>query len=112
MDRTLPTHPVTVRHDLLTSAWNEDVEWLETAIKHFTTLRPMVSACHVAFFEVPNDAHLHVNVTHDHATVDVLGWSGPGKVADGLVHNRRFGTMARGAIVRSVRQMVQAASAS
>src|SRR5882672_11531493 len=82
---------VTTDHKLLTSAWTADVATLETAIGQATVRRPLTNDCHVVFFEIPGDDDLHVNVTHQHPTMNVRGWAGPARLPDGFVHNRRFG---------------------
>jgi hypothetical protein len=60
----------------------------------------------VVCFEIAGDGHLHVNVTHRYATRAVKGWAGPGKMADGFVHNRRFGNASQSEMIRHVRNMV------
>jgi hypothetical protein len=100
---------VTTNHKLLTSEWTADVATLETAIGHFTARRPLATDCHVVFFEIAGDGKLHVNVTHQHPTMDVLGWAGPARLPDGFVHNRRFGDAAPAQILRHIRKMVFAA---
>jgi len=97
---------VTTKHRLLTSAWTEDVETLETAIELFTANRPLANECHVAFFEIAGDRDLHVNVTHHHQTAAVRGWAGPARVPDGFVHNRRFGDTSSNTMIRQIRDMV------
>ena len=101
--------PVTTKHSLLTSAWSADVKTMETAVGHFTTDRPRQNDCHVAFFEIARDGHLHVNVTHKYATRAVRGWAGPASVADGFVHNRTFGDTRPSQMLRHIRDMVFAA---
>ena len=97
---------VTTTHRNLTSSWTEDVETLETAIRQFPAHGPLKNDCQVVFFEVDGDHQLHVNVTHRHQTVDVRGWSGPGKLPDGFVHNRRFDHAPPSRIVEHIREMV------
>jgi hypothetical protein len=53
-----------------------------------------------------SSARRTVNVTHKYATRVVPGWSGPGVVESGFVHNRTFGDTQPGDIVRHIRQMV------
>lgn len=100
---------LTTRHQLLTSAWTADVERLETAIETFTADRPLADDCQVDLFEVPGDAHLHVNVTHHDPTVALRGWAGPGRVADGFIQNRRFVHTPLSQMIRHIRDMVFAA---
>ena|SRR2546428_12329731 len=94
---------------LLTGSWNADVEKLETAVRQFKSAPTQKNDCHVAFFEIARDRDLHVNVTHAHETIGVSGWAGPAKLAEGFVHNRRFGGTAPSQIVRHIRDMVFAA---
>jgi hypothetical protein len=97
-------------HTLLTHTWAADVETMETAIGRFPLdERPPANDCRVAFFEVPHDGHLHVNVTHRYATKDVAGWAGPAHTAAGFVHNRVFGETQPAQVVRHIRDMVFAA---
>jgi hypothetical protein len=98
----------TAVHKLLTTTWPTDVEALETAIGRF---RPSTNDCHVVFFEIAHDDHLHVNVTHRYATRAVRGWAGPGRVPDGFVHNRRFGERQPSRMIRDIRDVVFAARA-
>jgi hypothetical protein len=79
---------------------------METAIRRFKDDGSLTNECHVAFFEMAADAHLHVNVTHRHLTRTVTGWAGPGRLPDGFVHNRRFVDTQSGQIIRHVREMV------
>ena len=99
----------TTSHKLLTDSWTADVETLETGVEQFTSDRPLLNHCRVVFFEIAGDGDLHVNVTHQHETIPVRGWAGPGRLPDGFVHNRRFGDAAPRAILRHVRDMVYAA---
>ena len=100
---------VTTRHKLLTSSWTADVQALETAIGRFTADRPLTNDCQVVFFEIAGDGQLHVNVTHQHQTVAAKGWSGPGHLPDGFVHNRRFVDTPQSQMIRQIREMVFAA---
>jgi hypothetical protein len=100
---------LTTSHQLLTSSWTADVMRLETAIEQFTADRPLASDCQVALFEMAGDGQLHVNVTHHHRTVAVPGWAGPGQLADGFIHNRRFCNTAPSQMIRHIREMVFAA---
>ena len=98
----------TTRHKLLTNSWTADVETLEAGVERFTSDRPLLNRCQVVFFEISGDDDLHVNVTHQHETIPIRGWAGPGRLPDGFVHNRRFGNTAPSAILRHVRDMVYA----
>ena len=100
---------ISVRRQLLSDAWTADVEKLEWAIGCFKTDRSLANSCEVVFFEVGGDDHLHCNVTHQHATQTASGWAGPGRVAHGFVHNRRFGDMSQNDMIRHLRDMVCAA---
>jgi len=97
---------ITTTRNLLTGSWTADVQTLETAVRHFKSDPAVTNDCHVAFFEIARDRDLHVNVTHARETIAVSGWAGPAKVADGFVHNRRFGGTAPSRIVRHIRDMV------
>jgi hypothetical protein len=97
---------ITARHKLLTQSWAGDVEAMEKAIGRFTVDRRLTNECHVMFFEMHQDAHLHVNITHKHLTKAATGWAGPGNVPDGFVHNRTFGDTQQSQIVRHIRDMV------
>lgn len=99
----------TTRHRLLTDSWTDDVATLETAVGRFTSARPLLNTCQVVFFEIAGDDDLHVNVTHQHETIAVGGWAGPGRLPDGFVNNRRFGDTPPRAILKHVRNMVYAA---
>ena len=100
---------ISARHHLLSDSWTAEVEDLETAIGQFKTARNVVNQCEVMFFEIAGDGHLHVNVTHQHATKTVSGWAGPGHMPDGFVHNRRFGDTPQNEMIRHIRDMVFAA---
>src|ERR1700750_2467352 len=89
LTRADPTTAVSVRQNLLTPLWRTDVEALEASIGGLNRT-PASNECQVVFFEIEGDADLHVNVTHKYLTNAVKGWSGPGRVTDGFVHNRRF----------------------
>src|SRR6187431_3159953 len=80
---------ISTRHQLLSNSWKADVESLEWAIGRFKADSNVANNCEVVFFEIVGDGHLHCNVTHRLATKTVSGWAGPGRVADGFVHNRR-----------------------
>lgn len=99
----------TTRHKLLTDSWTADVETLETGVGRFTSARPLLNHCQVVFFEIAGDDDLHVNVTHQHETIPVRGWAGPGRLPDGFVNNRRFADAPPSTILRHVRDMVYAA---
>lgn len=96
---------ITTTHKLLTRSWTADVETLETAVGHFKA-GAMRNDCHVVFFEVVRDGHLHVNVTHRHPTRTVRGWAGPASLPHGFVHNRTFGDAQPSQIRRQVRDMI------
>ena len=100
---------ISARHQPLSDSWTADVENLEWAIGRFRTDSIVANNCEVVFFEIAGDGHLHCNVTHRHATKTVTGWAGPGHVAEGFVHNRRFGDMPRKDMIRHIRDMVLAA---
>ena len=95
--------------NLLTDTWAAEVREMEDAIQHFTADRKLRDDCHVAFFEIARDPHLHVNVTHRHPTAEVSGWVGPADRPEGFVHNRRFDDPATVQILRHIREMVFAA---
>jgi hypothetical protein len=97
---------VTTRHTLRTSSWTADVETLETAIGRLTADRPLADDCQVVFFEIAGDHQLHVNVTHQRPALAVDGWAGPARVADGFVHNRRFGDTTPSRMIRDIRAMI------
>jgi hypothetical protein len=92
--------------NLLTDSWTANVEEVETAIEHFKSDGTLKNDCHVAFFEIPRDADLHVNVTHKHQTMTASGWIGPAIVPGGFVHNRRFGAAEPTQMIRHIRDMV------
>jgi hypothetical protein len=104
-----PKPAISARHQHLSAWWTADVEDLEAAIGRFKTGRHVPNNCEVVFFEIAGDTHLHVNVTHRNATKSVSGWAGPGHVADGFVHNRRFGDTPPNEMIRHIRDMVFAA---
>lgn len=97
---------VTTTRKLLTTDWTADVDILDAAIARFTAEQPLTNECQVKFFELLHDSHLHVNVTHRHQTVAVRGWAGPATLAEGSVHNRRFGSMQPMHMIRHIRAMV------
>ena len=100
---------ISARHQLLSDSRKTEVEKLESAIGRFKADPDRPNNCEVAFFEMVGDEHLHCNVTHRHATKSVMGWAGPGHVADGFVYNRRFGDTPHNEVVRHIRDMVFAA---
>jgi hypothetical protein len=100
---------ILARHTLLTDDWTGDVQAIEAAIGQFTADRPFTNDCQVVLFEMADDPHLHVNVTHRHPTAEVTGWAGPGSMPEGHVHNRLFGVMAPSRIIRHIHDMVFAA---
>jgi hypothetical protein len=65
---------ISARHQLLSDSWTADVDDLEGAISRFRTDRNVANKCEVVVFEIVGDGHLHVNVTHRHATKTVSGW--------------------------------------
>ena len=99
---------ITTAHKLHTGSWNTEVEALETAVGRFNADRPIANDCRVVFFEVAQDGHLHVNVTHRHQTVGVRGWAGPASIPEGFVHNRTFGKTPPKQMIRNIRDMVYA----
>jgi hypothetical protein len=101
---------ISARHQLLSDAWTADVENLEWAIGRFKADPNVANNCEVVFFEIVGDRQLHCNVTHRHATKTVTGWAGPGHVAGGFVHNRRFGATPQNEMIRHIRDMVFAAT--
>jgi hypothetical protein len=103
------TMAISARHQLLSDSWTADVEDLEGAISRFKSDRNVANNCEVVFFEIVGDGHLHVNVTHRHATKTVSGWAGPGHIPNGFVHNRRFGDTPQNQVIRHIRDMVFAA---
>ena len=101
---------ISARHQPLSnSRMTADVEKLESAIRRFKADPDGANNCEVVFFETDGDTHLHCNVTHRHATKSITGWAGPGHVADGFVHNRRFADPRDHDMVRQIRDMVFAA---
>ena len=100
---------ISARHQLLSDAWTADVENLESAIGRFEADPNGPNNCEVVFFEIAGDGHLHCNVTHRYATKTASGWVGPGHLADGFVHNRRFGDTSQNDMLRHIRHMVFAA---
>jgi hypothetical protein len=97
---------ITTAHKLHTGSWTADVETLETAVGRFTENRPLTNDCRVVFFEVAQDRHLHVNVTHRHQTRAVRGWAGPASMPEGFVHNRTFAKTSPKRMIRHIRDMV------
>jgi hypothetical protein len=88
------------------SSTMEAVRKLEGAIRRLESESNLTNPCEVALFEIDGDTSLHCNVTHRHLTRSVAGWAGPGRVAAGFVHNRRFqGTRH---LLRHIREMVDA----
>jgi hypothetical protein len=103
--------PVTTHHRLLGDAWTADVLALEKSIGAFAPPSGDGNTYHVSFFEMDSDPYLHVNVIHRQPTRSVRGWSGPGVLPDGFIHNRTFNAGPTAHILRSIRQMVFAARA-
>lgn len=99
---------ITATHKLVTESWTADVEDVETAIGRFRSSPALSNDCQIRLFELADDRHLHVNVTHKFPTTTAPGWAGPASLPQGFVHNRRFSEPA-GQIVRHIRNMVFAA---
>lgn len=97
---------LTMEQKLLTAAWTKDVRAVVTAVRGFRSRRALKTSCRVVLFELEGDRLLHVNVTHEHPTSTPSGWSGPGIISEGFVHNRRFSTTQPREIVRKIREMV------
>jgi len=101
---------IATTHKLLTGSWTADVETLETAVRHFKAGDGAArNDCHVVFFEIVRDGHLHVNITHKYPTRTVRGWAGPASLPAGFVHNRRFADTQPSQMIRQIRDMVFAA---
>jgi hypothetical protein len=101
---------ITTARKLLTDSWTDDVETVEALVGRFRPGRAAKNDCHVVFFEMARDLHLHVNVTHKYPTKSVPGWAGPGSLPQGFVHNRRFSEeQSSDQIVRHLRDMIFAA---
>jgi len=81
---------------------------IEKAIGRFGASRDVTKDCQVALFEIVRDDHLHVNVTHKHATRTVRGWAGPAVLRRGFVTIAGSVTPRR-PIPSDIRQMVFAA---
>ncbi len=98
------------RQQLLThSRRTAAVEKLERAVGDFTADASVANNCAIAVFEIVGDEYIHCNVTHQHLTKTVTGWAGPGHVAQGFVHNRRFADTPHRDMVRHIRDMAFAA---
>ncbi len=97
---------VMTSRNLLSEAWNADVRAVELAIAQFTSKRSLTNPCRVAFFELPGDRHLHVNVIHRLKTASPRGWAGPAALPEGFVHNRRFGVATASQLTKFIRDMV------
>ena len=102
---------ITTGHKLLTGSWTADVEAAEAAISRFVSDGSSTDKCHVAFFEIVGDDHLHVNVTHRYAMKTASGWIGPGSMPDGFVHNRTFSDAQSRQMTRHIHDMVFAVRA-
>lgn len=102
---------IRVTHSLLTDTWRADVDAMESAIRRFPAESLSAGQCHIAFFEIPRDKDLHVNVTHTQLTEPVSGWAGPADRPEGFVHNRRFDEVKPDRIVRIIGAMVFAPAA-
>jgi hypothetical protein len=103
---------ITITRNLLTRSWTADVGALEMRIRRLALRRPVTNDCCVALFEIPGDRDLHVNVTHRCRTKAAEGWSGPGVLPQGFVHNRTFDDPSPSAIGRHIREMIFASDAS
>ena len=106
MTRLPKTQHTRVQRTLLTDAWTAEVRALEASIREFGAPRAPENECRVSIFEMAGDPHLHVNVTHTHATKAVTGWAGPGVSAFGFVHNRTFESVSTDSILDDIRRMV------
>jgi hypothetical protein len=82
---------ITTARKLLTDSWTKDVETMEAVVGRFRADHAARNDCHVVFFEMDRDVHLHVNVTHKCSTKSVPGWAGPASLPQGFVHNRTGG---------------------
>ena len=92
-------------------SWTACVDAIGTALWRFKDSHAVASDCTMAFFDTTADQALHVNVTHQHRTKRVEGWTGPGETAGGFVYNRTFAHSATPQILRHVRDMVFAGPA-
>jgi hypothetical protein len=101
-----PSPAITTNQALLTTAWTADVKVLEAALSRCKVEGRLNGSCRVAFFEVAGDSQLHVNVIHPYSTLTISGWTGPGRMPDGLIHNRTFSHAPRYQILRQIRDMV------
>ena len=97
---------ITTHRQLLTPCWADEVSALDEAVRGFARVRDVKNDCGVMFFEMDGDRALHVNVTHRHRTATAKGWSGPGQLEAGYVHNRTFTGANPDRIVREIRAMV------
>ena len=104
--RADPSRGITTNQALLTTAWTADVKMLEAALSRCDVEGRLNGSCRVAFFEVAGDSQLHVNVIHPHPTLKIVGWTGPGRAPEGLIHNRTFSRAPRYQILRQIRDMV------
>lgn len=111
MFRKVKTQKASIHHALLTDAWTTDVQALESGIRNFEIPPGPGADYRVSMFEMANDPHLHVNVTHAHETKPVKGWAGPGVSADGFVHNRTFEFASTNRILQDIRRVVFASPA-
>jgi hypothetical protein len=103
--RRPPASRISARHELLScSPRTEAVRELEAAIRHLESDPKLTNPCEVALFEIDGDESLHCNVTHRYVTRPVVGWAGPGQVAEGFVYNRRFRDTRN--VLRHIREMV------
>lgn len=92
-------------------SWTACVDAIGTALWRFKDSQAVGTDCTMAFFDTTADQALHVNVTHQHRTKHVEGWTGPGETAGGFVYNRTFSRTPTPRILRHVRDMVFAGRA-
>jgi hypothetical protein len=104
--QSLASPALTTSHALLTDTWTADVNALQAALGRIRKGAGLNSDCRVTFFEVAEDGHLHVSVTHGSTTGHVNGWSGPGSRPEGVVHTRAFSRVPRYQVLRQIREMV------
>lgn len=101
------TLSVVTRHSPVTAAWSPGVEAVKSALERSEETQGAFTAeCEVVLFEIPGDDQLHVNVIHAYPRAAPVGWSGPGRLAEGCVYNRRFPHAPASQIIRRVREMV------
>ena len=91
--------------NLTGAKWTTSVDAIGTALWRFTDGHSFAGDCALAFFELPADKALHVNVTRRHRSKRMDGWIGPGDTAGGFVYNRTFDRAPTTQILRHVREM-------